>query len=111
MSTSNDEEMDYQQYMRENAPNPALQHRGLAARQARREASKTRITIRIDDDILEEFKRMAPEGRGYQGLMNLALREWLTAKEVRELVRSELAELVNKAVSSIETAAQASKHE
>lgn len=39
---------------------------------------KTRITIYIDDDILEEFRSRADKsGRGYQTIMNQALREYL----------------------------------
>jgi uncharacterized protein (DUF4415 family) len=38
---------------------------------------KTRITIRIDDDVLEWFRKQVHEGGGgnYQTLMNRALRE------------------------------------
>ncbi len=39
---------------------------------------KTRITIYIDDDVLEEFRRRADAaGYGYQTMMNQALREYL----------------------------------
>jgi len=40
---------------------------------------KTRITIRIDDDILEWFRREvdAAGGGNYQTLINQALREYL----------------------------------
>ncbi len=108
MSTTKDKEFDYQEYMRESEPNQLLQ-KGFEERKERREAAKTRITIRIDEEVLDEFKRMVPNGRGYQGLINIALREWLIAREVKELVRGELEELVSKAVSSIESVAHAAK--
>jgi uncharacterized protein (DUF4415 family) len=42
------------------------------------QAGKTRITIYIDDDILEEFRdRSDAAGKGYQTMMNQALREFL----------------------------------
>ena len=60
---------------------------------------KTRITIMLDDDIIEVFRtRAEAAGRGYQTLINEALRAalWqddrpLTAKTMREIVREELA--------------------
>lgn len=40
-------------------------------------AGKTRITIRIDDDVLEWFRKQVHEAGGgsYQAMMNRALRE------------------------------------
>ncbi len=39
---------------------------------------KTRITIYIDDDILSAFREKGDaEGKGYQTLMNQALREYI----------------------------------
>ena len=59
---------------------------------------KTRITIRIDDDILEWFRAQvhAAGGGSYQTLMNTALREYMTYKEepledtLRRVIREEL---------------------
>jgi hypothetical protein len=60
---------------------------------------KTRITIRLDDDLLEWFRQKvtAAGGGNYQTLINTALREYvehhrdsLTAA-VRRLVREEVA--------------------
>jgi uncharacterized protein (DUF4415 family) len=43
-----------------------------------RQPGKTRISIYIDDDVLEEFRERADSvGRGYQTIMNEALREYL----------------------------------
>lgn len=59
---------------------------------------KTRITIRIDDDILEWFRGEvnAAGGGNYQTLINRALREYVQARTqpleeiVRRVVREEL---------------------
>jgi hypothetical protein len=60
---------------------------------------KTRITIRIDDDILQWFRSQvhAAGGGNYQSLINTALREHIEAsaeslrKTLRSVVREELA--------------------
>ena len=42
------------------------------------QTGKTRITIYIDDDVLETFReRGDTEGKGYQTIMNQALRDYL----------------------------------
>jgi uncharacterized protein (DUF4415 family) len=59
---------------------------------------KTRITIRIDDDILEWFRAQvhAAGGGSYQTLMNTALREYMAYKQepledtLRRVLREEL---------------------
>ncbi len=59
---------------------------------------KTRITIRLDDDLLEWFRGQvdAAGGGSYQALINSALREWIdTRKEpmeemLRRVLREEL---------------------
>ncbi len=59
---------------------------------------KTRITIYIDDDVLEAFRERADAaGTGYQTMMNQALREYLNkAKQpidentLRRVIREEL---------------------
>jgi len=59
---------------------------------------KTRITIYLDDDVVEEFRSRADEaGRGYQTMINEALREHLgkvdrpvDARTLRRIVREEL---------------------
>jgi len=45
-------------------------------------SGKTRITIRIDDDILDWFKAQvhAAGGGNYQTLINLALRDYITCQ-------------------------------
>lgn len=59
---------------------------------------KTRITIRIDDDILEWFRKEVDEAGGgsYQTMLNNALREHITRQQepieviLRRVVREEL---------------------
>ena len=62
-------------------------------------SGKTRVTMYLDDAILESFrKRSEKTGKGYQTLINESLRDSLskntlplTAAQVREIVREELA--------------------
>ncbi len=59
---------------------------------------KTRITLYIDDDVLEEFRTRADSaGYGYQTMINEALREHLGKSEkpvgegvLRQVIREEL---------------------
>lgn len=61
-------------------------------------SGKTRITIRIDDDLLEWFRRQvhAAGGGSYQTLINAALREYVGSKRepleatLRRVLREEL---------------------
>lgn len=92
------EDFDYEQYSQTHAPDPTKVRRGRAAREERRSATKQRITIRLDQDILDAFKKLAPDGRGYQALINRALRDWLSAQDVKELIRDDLRELVRTAI-------------
>ncbi len=60
---------------------------------------KTRITIYLDDEIVEQFKARSEEtGKGYQTLINEALNVYLGVTEkpvtpelIRMIVREELA--------------------
>ena len=59
---------------------------------------KTRITIRLDDDLLEWFKARVDDAGGgnYQSLINMALREYIKRvdepleKILRRVLREEL---------------------
>jgi uncharacterized protein (DUF4415 family) len=59
---------------------------------------KTRITIHLDDDVINAFRVKAEEaGRGYQTLINDALRQYLSStgkpvdtKTLRRILREEL---------------------
>ncbi len=59
-------------------------------------AGKTRITIMLDNAVLEAFRARAGEtGSGYQTLINAALRSYLqeeplTEESLRRVVREEL---------------------
>ena len=62
------------------------------------QTGKTRITIYIDDDVLEEFRERADRtGSGYQTMMNQALRVYLEKssnpvdeRTLRRVLREEL---------------------
>jgi uncharacterized protein (DUF4415 family) len=59
---------------------------------------KTRITIHLDNDVIEAFRTKAEnEGHGYQTLINEALRQHLSntgrpvdARSLRQILREEL---------------------
>ena len=60
-------------------------------------AGKTRITIRIDDDLLQWFRKQVhgAGGGSYQTLINAALREYVSTKReplatLRRVLREEL---------------------
>jgi uncharacterized protein (DUF4415 family) len=64
------------------------------------EKGKIKITIRLDEDLVDQFGKMADasEGKvGYQTLINQALRDYLEGKHpkledtLRRIVREELA--------------------
>jgi hypothetical protein len=98
-----DETFDYQAYTRENAPDPAKIQRGIEAREQRRKAATPKTVVGIDDDIIAEFEQLVPQEQEYRQLINQALREWLIAKDVKDLVRSELQHVVRLALSLIES--------
>lgn len=62
------------------------------------ESSKTKISIRLDNSVIEAFRRLADEAGGgnYQSLINDALVAYLHQRSmleaVRQVVREELAE-------------------
>lgn len=52
---------------------------------------KTRITIYVDNEIIEEFRSRAEEaGTGYQTIMNNALKEYLNKKLEKPVTESTL---------------------
>jgi len=67
--------------------------------------AKTRITIRLDDDILEWFKTQVHESEGgsYQTLINRALRSYVDSvsepleETLRRVLREELPKIRKKA--------------
>jgi uncharacterized protein (DUF4415 family) len=62
------------------------------------QAGKSRITIYLDNDVLEEFRNRADRaGRGYQTMINDALRSFLSRSKkpldeatLRKVLREEL---------------------
>ena len=52
-------------------------------------AGKTRITIRLDDDIIAWFRQQVEQAGGgnYQTVMNQALREHIERQSLEELLR------------------------
>lgn len=104
-----DETFDYQAYTRENAPDPAKIQRGLEAREQRRKAATPKTVVGIEDDIIAEFKQLVPQEQEYRQLINQALREWLIAKDVKDLVRSELQQVVRQALALIESKVELTK--
>ncbi len=65
------------------------------------EKGKTRITIFLDDEIIRRFRALAQRtGKGYQTLINQALKQQLaieeprlTATVVRKIIREELSQV------------------
>lgn len=43
---------------------------------------KKQLTLRLDADLIDWFKRQAPYGEGYQTRINSALREYVVKREV-----------------------------
>ena len=70
-------------------------------------AGKTRITIRIDDDLLQWFRKQvhAAGGGSYQTLINAALRDYVGSKRepleatLRRVLREELPRDVKRAAA------------
>lgn len=70
-------------------------------------AGKTRITIRIDDDLLQWFRKQVhgAGGGSYQTLINAALREYVGTKRepleaiLRRVLRQELPRDLKRAAS------------
>jgi len=74
-------------------------NRGRVAKAAPETRGKTRITIRLDEDLVEHFLKEADKtggAKGYQTLMNEALRQHVEGKAprlvdtLRKIVREEL---------------------
>jgi hypothetical protein len=72
--------------------------RGRRGPVVRTPAGKTRITIRIDDDVLEWFRKQvhAAGGGNYQTMMNRALREHMEGQiePLEETLRRVLREVI-----------------
>ncbi len=69
-----------------------------AAEPNSRSHTKERITIRIDRDVLEWFRSLTPNARGYQSRINQALREYMQngVKSTEEILRKVMREELHK---------------
>lgn len=99
MSTKKPDEIDLlREEILTRKPNKNSISRGPQQRKQRlQEATKTKISIRIDEDILQQFKTLA-EGKGYQALINQALREWLVVNGLKEFLREDVEQLIQRTV-------------
>jgi len=64
---------------------------------------KTRVTIRLDNDILDHFQNLVDQAGGgnYQTLMNDALREYIRGARLEAVVRAAVREEVRAAKSAL----------
>jgi uncharacterized protein (DUF4415 family) len=106
MNTIKEGEFDYQTYTREHSPDVSRIQRGTETRKQRFEIAKKKSKVRIDGDILEQFRQLDPHEPDCEKLINQALREWLAAEDMKELVREELQQMVRIAFSSVQDAKQ-----
>jgi len=101
MNTSKDDDFDYEAYVQNNPPDVTKIQWGTEARKQRFEAARLRQTVRIDKDIRERFEQLVPLGQSYEQLVNQALREWLQARDIKELIRAELRQTMQQALASV----------
>lgn len=100
MNTMGGDNFDYQTYTRETPPDPAAIHRGTADRQQRFDATMMRLAVRIDEDLLNQFRQLASEDQNHEQIINQALREWLSAQGMKELIRAEIQRAIQQSLSS-----------
>jgi hypothetical protein len=63
MNIMEDDNFDYQAYTRETPPDPAKILRGTAERQRRFDMGMTQLSVRLDEDVLEQFRQLTAEGQ------------------------------------------------
>lgn len=76
--------------------------RGPVRRPRQEPAGKVRITIRIDEDIVDYFMKEADRSigkTGYQSLINEALRNSITAPKLEEIIRKAVREEMRRGVA------------
>lgn len=100
MNTLEDDNFDYQAYVRETPPNPSEIRRGTSERRQRYDAAMLRLAVKVDEDLLNQFRQLASEDRSCEQLINQALREWLSAQGMKEMVRAEIQRAVQQSLSS-----------
>lgn len=79
-----DEDFDYQTYLREHPPDLSKIERGPEARRRRLEAVMKKVSVRIERDIFDQFEKIASPGQGVGKLINNALREWLNSNDLKK---------------------------
>jgi uncharacterized protein (DUF4415 family) len=103
MSTIKETEFDYPAYTSTHRPDVTSMQRGTTARRQRFEAVTKRHTMRIDADILAEFRQLVSEAQDEEKLINQALREWLAAQNVKDLLREELHQMLQIALTPVQS--------
>jgi hypothetical protein len=97
----NNDTFDYQANMREVPPDPSKIHRGPAERERRRAEAALRYQhVRIERENFEQFQQIAANGQNAEQLINQALREWLAAQGIKEMVRAEIQSAVRQTLSA-----------
>ncbi len=96
MNTTENKPFDYRTYMQANAPPVTKIHRGTDARRQRLSAALEKTSVRIERDLIARFKQLATADQDFENLINQALREWLTADGIKELLRQEIQQLFQK---------------
>ncbi len=102
MNTMEDREFDYYSYAKTNPPDASKIQRGTGSREKRFEAAAVRGMIRIDEDILKEFDGLSSDTTEREQLVNRALREWISARSVKELVQQELSRIIRETLDTDE---------
>jgi uncharacterized DUF497 family protein len=97
MNTINDDEFDFPAFVKNNPPDPANIRRGIAAREQRVQAAMQRPAVRIESEILTQIQSITASGQSAEQVINQALREWLSAKDFKEMLRGELHDAVQEA--------------
>ena len=100
MSTIKNDKFDYQKYMKKNSPDTERINRGFEARKRRFETAMKKFSVRIEEDVFEQFQKLVSPGHECEKLINKALREWLSAKGVKDLVRTELQQVLQEILYS-----------
>lgn len=97
MNTINDNEFDYPAFVKNNPPDSSKIRRGIPAREQRVEAAMQRPAVRVESEILAQIQSITAPGQSAEQVINQALREWLSAKDFKEMLRGELHDAVHEA--------------
>ena len=74
------ENFDYQTYMREHPPDISKIERGAEARQRRLKAAMKKVSVRIERDIFDQFEKIATPGQDSSNLINQASQHYIPNK-------------------------------